>query len=237
MPVEERPLAFGSRSPFDLRGVITGQSGQFRNHVFNTYSFKGTIISVKDYKISWIDNDGLTRGPDARGVIEVKLNKSYNGKSPVEGDIIRVYYPRSLSVSFHNYVNFIEGREYVFSGCWVIDDSFADYHSKYSQSLTNNEIEKHADVYMLGAWVNLFPVENGKVMLYHGYFAHNDEIMKKYIHGLNSDYKTDMLTSPFMLEYGDFIAMEFDEFEEEYLKLFENPERLPTYDWDSRFGR
>ena len=170
---------------FVMKELIGKDGEPLLETVENEYVLQGVydlfkIKHAEEFAHSWTDEDGGKWGPFPASIIEVKVNKSYNGESQVEGDIIRVYSPSSLSMNFQSSVNFIEGREYVFSGCWVIDETFADYNKKYNRAVTNNEIEKYADVYLLGAWSRLFPVENGKVMLYHGYFAHNDEIMKKY---------------------------------------------------------
>lgn len=209
-----------ARSAFDLKGIITG-----KDYNFNTYVFRGKIISRKEYEFSWTDDEGQEWGPFSRSILEVHVNKEYHGKSPVKGKNIRVLYPYSLSAVFNDSVNIEENSEYVFANAWVLDEKYTDYVAEYAPD-DRFESEKYADVIMGSTWNSLFPIDKGKVMLYHGYFEHDEEAMGQVLPYDSVD--TDKLTSPHSLESGDFIAMNMSDFEKNFLTLFEHLDQLPA---------
>ena len=214
-----------TRSIFDLRAIITGNGPN--NYHFNTYVFSGTVIGLKEFSVSWTDDNGEEWGPFQRSVIEVAVNREYYGKSPVEGNVIKILYPYSLSSFLNDSVYIKENGEYVFTNCWVLDEVYTNYDVRYNPSAVNADISSYADVIIGGAWNSLFPIKEDKVVLYHGYFEH-DEGAKGRILPYDAVDAADVLTSSYSLETGDFIAMKMEDFEEAFLRLFENPDKLPT---------
>ena len=95
--------AYSNINNFDLKKTITDAD----------YVFSGTVVSRKEYQVEWID-DSETWGPFPNSVIEVRVNKEYNEKSPVNGDIVKVYYPYSLSTVFGGSFLIKDDGEYVF---------------------------------------------------------------------------------------------------------------------------
>jgi hypothetical protein len=72
----------------------------------------------------------------------------------------------------------------------------------------------------------LFPVVNDKVVAYHEYFNHDENIVKKYLP--SNSIKTDLLTTPTDIENGGFVIMETRDFEEAFLQLYKNIDKLPS---------
>ena len=229
------PNSLMSRSPFDLRAIITGSTWYSHDYTYNTYVFSGTIVGMKEYLHSWT-NDSDKWGPFARAILEVKITKEYNGKSPVDGDIIKVVYPFSLSDVFNNCFHILGGVEYVFVGNWVLDEKYTDYITKYSPYNIGSDIEKHGDVIMGAPWCSLFPIQDDKVIFNHAFLLHDEAAMKNLL-PLDT-IKQDIFTTPEvsfcdpMTMTGGFVVMNRDDFEEAFLKLFENPEKLPTSDFN-----
>ena len=145
----------------------------------------------------------------------------------MKGKVIRVLYPYSLSDLYANSVSIKENSEYVFANCWVLDEKYTEYGKKHVTD-DMSEPEKHADVVIGSAWSSLFPMDDGKVMLYHGYFDHDEEAKERILP--THSIATDKLTSPDSLSSGDFIAMNWVDFEKAFFALFENPDQLPTVD-------
>ncbi|MCL2018960.1 MAG: hypothetical protein FWG70_04295 [Oscillospiraceae bacterium] len=220
-----RTKVSSSRAFFDLRSLIKGEnSGD--GYIFNTFVFSGTIINLKEFQISWTDDEGEEWGPFSRSIIEVRVDKEYNGKTPVEGDVIRVLYPFSLSWDFDNSVRIKENGKYVFANCWVLDETYSHYNEKYNPVAVNDGSADYADVIMGSAWNSLLPIEDERVIFYHGYFEHDEEAKLKFLH--HDSFKTDMLTSDSSLETGDYTMMNIKDFENEFSKLFEKQDALPT---------
>ena len=225
VPIKDEPLWVGaSRSPFDLKATVMGTTQD--GYTFNTFVFSGTVINRKEYRISWTSDEGELWGSYPYSVIEVRINKKYHGKSPVAGNVIRVLYSYSLSEIFYDSVYIKEGGEYVFASNWVLDERYTNNIAKLSPDSVNNGFTEYADIMVGSAWCSLLPIENGKVVSYFGYFNHDETVESK---TLSPDsVKTTLLTNPDSLKNGDFIAMNLKDFEEEFLKLFENPDKLPT---------
>ena len=226
VPIGEPVKVDSIWEPFDLRSIIMGYD-VYDDYTFNTYVFKGTVVGVKEFENSWIDGVGNKWGPYTRSVIEVKVNKEYHGKSPIEGDIIRVMYNDSLSLIEEGSVHVKEGGEYIFANNWVLDETFTIYNEKYNPITLNSGTTKYADIIIGGTRYSLLPIEDEKVMLYHEFFNHDNNAKSKVLPP--DSVKADLLTSGSdSLKNGFFIAMNMSDFEEAFMRLFENPEKLPT---------
>jgi len=226
---DEMTRASSMRLPLDLKEIITGEKSD-KSYKFNTYVFSGKIISRKEFEFSWTDDQGEEWGPFPRAVLEVEITKEYHGGSPVKGNIIRVLYPYSLSDLFDDSVRIKDNSEYVFANCWVLDDKYTDYVKKYAPE-DKFESEKYADVITGDSWNSLFPIDDGMVMAYHEFFDHDKEAKKQILP--SDSISTDKLTSSDSLKSGYFTAMRKADFEEAFLRLFENPDKLPTIERDN----
>lgn len=213
---DEKMLAYSYASEFDLKKTITDAD----------YVFEGTVVSRKEYEVDWVDDNGEQWGPFPSSVIEVKINKEYYGKSPVEDDIIRVYYPYSLSTVFDGSVIIEDEGEYVFI-TQALDEEFVKQRRKEVPE-DKFEQEKYADVYISSPSYSLMPIDDGMVFMYHDYFEWDNRIMKK----VESDasIKTNKVSSPELIDTGWFIALNEKDFDKSFLQLFERVEELPNAD-------
>jgi len=216
--------ASGVRMPFNLRSIITGDTGD--GYVLNTYVFSGTVIDRKEYEVSWTDENGEQWGPFPRSIIEVRVTKEYHGESPVKGDIIRVLYTQSLSETFSDSIRIMDNSEYVFVNCWRLDDKYFAYDAQINPNHGKDVSLSKADVIMGGTWNSVFAFDNGKVILYHGYVSYDARAMEEVLP--SDSVMTDKLTSPDSLKFGDFVALDAKDLESVITALFENPEKLPT---------
>ena len=215
IPIQESIYnANASAAKFDLKRTITDAD----------YVFNGTIVSRKEYKIDWTDANNEYWGPFYSVVLEVKINKEYDGESPINGDIIKVYYPHSLSIVFGGSFLIKDNSEYVFI-TRALNKSFKERREKESPDDKFGQ-EDYADVYISNSCYNLLPVENGLVYMHRDYFYWNKEIMKRT--KAYTSAKTDKLSSPELLETGWFIAMTNVDFDDAFLSLFENSKALPS---------
>lgn len=62
--------------------------------------FSGEIINEKEYEVKWTDENNEQWGPFPSSVLKVKINKLYFGTGFEEEQVVRVYYPYSLSTKF-----------------------------------------------------------------------------------------------------------------------------------------
>lgn len=213
---DEKMLAHSYASEFDLKKTITDAD----------YVFEGTVVSRKEYEVDWVDDNGEQWGPFPSSVIEVKINKEYYGKSPVEDDIIRVYYPYSLSTVFNGSVIIEDEGEYVFI-TRALDEEFVKQRRKEVPE-DKFEQEKYADVYISSPSYSLMPIDDGMVFMYHDYFEWDNRIMKK----VESDVsiKTNKVSSSDLVDTGWFIALNEKDFDKSFSQLFERVEELPNAD-------
>ena len=209
-------VGFKEPMDFDLRETITDAD----------YVFSGTVISRNEYEIEWTDDVGEQWGPFYKSVIEVRINKEYHGQSPVQNDIIRVYLPYSLSTTFEDSFLIKDESEYVFI-TKALDEEFVE--SKAEKSPEDRfEQEKYADVYISDSCHYLMPIEDGVVFVYSDYFYWDKEVVKQI--KASDSVMTDKVSSPYFLEIGWFVALDAKDFEDAFLNLFENPEKLPDAD-------
>ena len=221
-------------------GIITsyasGESFNMREVLENSYVFKGTIIGMKEYHITWIDFKGRERTlMDNITILDVKINKEYNGKIPMKGDIIKIYYPLPVSVIFEYSVRIREKEEYLFiseilNERWMKSREYLNYFDGEYDPLPDPR--EWADVSICSGRSDIFPVEDNQIIIGRGYFDHNKEIMdsvSKKIIPYEQVNKTNNLTTPEeSLKSGAFIALDEKDFAYEFKKLFENTSILPT---------
>lgn len=200
-------------SEFDLKKIITEAD----------YVFSGTVVDRKEYEVEWTDDNGEKWGPFPSSVIEVKVNKEYYGKSPVDGDIIRVYYPYSLSTVFEGSFIIKDNGEYVFI-TQALDQEFVERRKKESPD-DRFEQEKYADVYISNPSYSLMAKDNGKIFMYHDYFEWDKNNVKNITY--DKSVKTDKMSSSDLIKTGWFISLDEKDFDKSFSQLFEKPEKLP----------
>ena len=213
-----------SYAPFDLRAIITGQDYRVKDFYFNTCVFSGTIVSMKEYTRSWTDADGVPRGTGQfrNSIIEVEVSKVYHGVVAEKGDTVRMLYNMSVSEFILNSVRLKIGREYVFASCIVLDEKYTNYTEKYDRPNTNDGSVEFADVLMGGVCRSVFPIVDENVFLNVGFLAHDEEARKKVFSP--ETIEEDIFTT----ERSVATAMRRDDFDEAFIRLFVNPEKLPT---------
>lgn len=139
------------------------------------YIFSGTIVDRTEYKVSWSDDNGEVFGPYPSSVIEVKIENDYYGKIPVEDDIIKVYYPNSLSANIDCSFQLKEGYEYIF-----ITQAFDEEFIAKKAPEDKFEQEKHADVFIPNARSNVISISEEGVVAYKQYFVDGIENSNKF---------------------------------------------------------
>lgn len=213
---KEVPIQEGARRvlatffAFDLQETITNAD----------YVFSGKVVSRKEYEVSWTDKDGKLWGPYKNSIIEVEVSHNYYGQSPVNGNIIKVLYPYSLSAVYENSVLIKEQGEYVFV-TQALDEKFVE-RKKKDAPLDGSEEEKYADVYINNPIFSSLPIEKGNVIAYDEYFNWNKDIMKK----VKPDMETDKISSG--ETKGRYIVLDKGDFDRAFNQFFENPQTLPT---------
>ena len=216
--------------PFELKQIVSE----------NNYIFSGTIVGLKEFEVEWTDELGEQWGPYSHTLMEVKVNKEYHGESPVKDDILKIFYPYSLSIDFGGSFSLEENNEYVFISR-IMNEDFVNQR-KIENPYAKAEPEKHADVYIQNYHHSFFAVDNGTVFMFNKFLSWNGEAMKKVKFG--SDITTKTMTSPELVECGWFIALGLDDFENYFTEIFKNPEILPSQEemnkmsntnWTNRF--
>lgn len=195
---------------FDLRETITNAD----------YVFSGTVVSRKEYEVSWTDKEGKPWGPYKRSIVEVEVDHAYYGQSPVKGDVVKVFYPYSLSTVYENSVLIKDQGKYVFV-TRTLDEEFVKLRDKESP-LDGSEEEKYADVYINSPIFSSLPIEKGNVIAYDEYFDWNENIMKKAKSNIETDKISYGQTGPW------FVVLDKKDFDSAFLQLFKNPQSLPT---------
>lgn len=198
---------------FDLKKIVTEAD----------YVFRGIIIDRKEYKVEWIDDKGEKWGPFPSSVLEVKVTYEYNGESPVDGNIIKVYYPYSLSTVFEGSFLIKDDEEYVFL-TQIFDDEFMA-RRKQAAPEDNFQQEKYADVYISNPSYSIMAIEKGTVFMYNDYFSWDGDTMKQIKKG--TSVKTNKMSSSDLIEKGWFIALDENKFDIAFSNLFKNPKKLP----------
>jgi len=206
----------GTTKKFDLKETINEAD----------YVFSGTIVDREEYEVEWTDENNEHWGPFPSSIIKVKVNKEYHGKSPVNSDIIKVYYPYSLSMIFEGSFLIKDDCEYVFV-TRTLDNEFVKKRDKENPD-DKFEQEKYADVYISDSSYNLMAIDDGNVFAHYDYFFW-DAVASKKIKNSNT-LKTDMISSETLINNNWFVGLERNDFDESFSKLFKNYEKLPNAD-------
>lgn len=211
VPIKEETNWVSESSVIDLKKAITNAD----------YVFSGRVINRKEYEVSWTDKEGKSWGPYSSSIIEVEVNHNYYGESPVKDNIIKLYYPNSLSTVFEDSALIKDQGEYVFV-TRALDDKYVERRKKETPE-DGSEPEKYADAYIPNPYYSLLPIDNGTVFMYNQYFDWNKGIMKK----AKSNVETDKISSK-AIENGAFIALDKKDFDSAFLQVLKNPEVLPS---------
>jgi hypothetical protein len=207
---------------FDRTDNLTGYDS-FYEYQFTPYIFKATVLSLKDYEVSWTDDSGNKIGPLVNGIIEVKVNKNYYGKSPAEGNVIKIALSYSVSAITYDSPTPVVGGEYVFL-TRVLDENYTAFVEKFVPDY-RGEDEKFADVIISGIHTSL-PVENGYIAISDCYFGDSKETMKKSL-SRDSIKNVNLIDSRFQKTSG-FAIFTLDVFEQEFSVLIDNAKSLPV---------
>jgi hypothetical protein len=224
-PYKSTSYTFG---PFDLRDTISGYDSNLGVQ-FNNFIFRGVILSMKEYEVTWQLDNGEWREPFNRGIIEVRIFEQYSEESPVNGDIVRIVTADSLAEIrdfFSGVPELTVNSEYLFI-TRVMDEMYVENWKKIVPTY-KGEDEKHGDV-MSGMMFNAYPIENGVVSIMSDFFRHDTNAMRSVL-SPDSVGSSGLITSD-SLESGDFIAFNLDDFDREFKKLIANADSLPTVDW------
>lgn len=187
------------------------------------YVFSGTVIDRHEYEVEWIDEDGELWGPFQKSVIEVKVNKEYFGTSPSGTNVLRIYYPYSLSMTFENSFLMQDDGEYVFI-TRALDEEFVQYRNTYSPHDRYRQ-ENHADVYISDPCFDIMPIEDDAVIMYQDYFSWDSDISNlTYSDNLP---ETNKISSSASAEQGFYIAVDRENFDVVFPQLFINPDAIP----------
>ncbi len=202
---------------FDMQKKLSGE--YYNQYIFNTTTFSGEVIGMTEYESSWTDDNGEEWGPFSRVIIDVKVDKIYSGDIKANNGIIKVSSNVSLSEICKDSVRLKKGGNYVFVGCWQLDDTYFNYLDKYSPEAKNDISLQMANVTIGDIWNSAFPIENGNVIMYKDYVDNNKVFSEKAV-----DFKvvkTDKLTSADSLENGIFKAVKLDDFNAEFPKILD----------------
>ena len=202
-----------TRAEFDLDSIISGDTGD--GYTMNTCAFRGTIQKIEEIDASWIDNNGENWGPYTNTIITVKPNEIYKGELPK--NTVKVLYSSTLNTTDDS-VKIKKGGEYVFLNCWIMDETYENYAKRNDPDIyKHNLILNKADVIMGGVWNSLFPVENGKVFVYHEYFDKDENVKQKFLSADNES--ANKLISEDSITSGNYIILREDDFKTEIKKL------------------
>jgi hypothetical protein len=228
VPIPEgRVFATKTGRFFQLRDEVTGYDRDY-GHQFNVFVFRGTVLSLRDFEITWTDIYNRERGPIIKGNVEVEINQGYSGASPVDNDIIRLALSFSVSWEISGQPDLIVGNEYVFV-TKVFDEAYDDFIERVSPDF-RIDAEKYADVFLSG-FHSIFVVENEHVIINRRFFEHDNRVMQM---ALSPDsvrsvgFNENSLTSIVSLEQGGDIALSIADFDREFSQLVQNPENLPN---------
>lgn len=188
------------------------------------YIFSGIIVNRKEYEVEWTDANGQQWGPFPSSVIEAKITHEYYGKSQGKSDIIKIYYPYSLSTVFAGSFLLKEKEEYVFV-TQALDEEFVEKRSKNAPN-DKFQQEKHADVYISHPSYSIMSINNGTIFMHNKYFSWNKEVMSQIKTG--KSVTLDTMSSPELIKNGWFIALDRKKFDKAFMKLLEEPKKLPS---------
>lgn len=188
------------------------------------YIFSGTIVGRTEYEVSWVDNNGEAWGPYPSSVIEVNVSDDYYGTSPVEGNIIKVYYPNSLSANIDGSFQLKEGNEYIFI-TQALDEEFIRKKAEESPD-DKFEQEKHADVFISNARSNVISISDEGTLVYKGFFDDDSEILNQ--SSANQLYAFNNVLTDNTIASNDFLLLDKSVFDSSFANLISNREDVLT---------
>ncbi len=207
--------AYGAKVPFNIKSIISS------DNKYNTIIFKGRIINLEEYEISWTDDNNEHWGPFSRTIITVETNNIYHGALPTKSNQIKILYPHSLSMVYDDSVRIELNKEYIFANCWIID-------GKYEEQAKNSNIDFYsydktlniADAVMGGAWNSLLPIEDDTIIIHNEYFNSLTNANIKVLP--YNETNATRLTNKNSLKNGSYIAVNFEIFEKEFINLIDS---------------
>lgn len=168
------------------------------------YVFSGKVIDYKEYEIGWTDEKGEDWGPFTSTVIDVEVEDEYQGKKPVDGNVIRVYYPYSIKTIFPGSFVIKKNERYVFITKYL-DKEFINTRNLEAPE-DHFEQEKHADVYISNPCYDVMDVEKNIVILHNKYL--NEENKQKVEESQIKDLDSSKISEKKLIKDGWFVAIE-----------------------------
>lgn len=210
----ENYLVSTLRAPFDREDVLTGNGNSV-----NTVTFKGKVLDIKLYDVSWTDDKNENWGPFKRTFLTVQVNEIYDGVLSKNKRNVIIGYSSIINAE-QDSVKIIKDKEYVFIGCWNIDEKYFDYAEEQDSSLLwkNDPTLKEADLMMGGAWYSACPVKNGNVTVYNAFFE-GEDISDKIIDISEED--SNEFIEPRNIENGVYITLSESDFKQGLIELTE----------------
>jgi len=208
----------------DVRAVIEWNALNLRALVqMSTYVFSGRVVAAKEYTYSWIDKNEQEWGPFPAAILEVKIEKTYHCASQILSDTIKIFCPISLAWTYEIAFTPQVGCNYIFL-TQVLDEPF--YESRASESsIELPTFHEYADVYMSNNWAMLHPVVDGHVLVNKRIFSHDETVMAQAVPP--ADVNVSSLKSAEPLLNGAAIAIDVQNFEAAFIKLFDPNSILP----------
>lgn len=220
--VEGKFVSKTIKNEFDLKNIVSNAD----------YVFSGTVVSKQEFEVSWQDDSGENWGSFPSSIIEVKINETYCGESPVDTDTIKVYYPNSLSVKPESSFNIVSDNEYIFVSK-LLDEEFVKYKNEYAPDDKFNQ-EDYADVYIADTSYNILPIKNENVYFNKNYFSWDKDLLKQ--------ADIDISTKKEITDLGDFnndwcISCKTNKFNKYFKKMLREPEKLPNFEDVEKYNK
>ncbi len=213
VPIEDgKYISNTIKNKFDLKNIVTNAE----------YVFRGTVVNKQEFEVSWNDDNGENWGPFPSSIIEVKINETYSGESPVDTDTIKVYYPNSLSVKPESSFNIVSNNEYIFVSK-LLDEEFVKYKNE-NAPYDKFKQEDYADVYIEDTSYNILPIKNENVYFNANYFSWDKDLLKQTDENITTKKEIAELGD---LDNGWCISCKTNKFNKYFKKMLKEPEKLP----------
>jgi hypothetical protein len=221
---KERSFSIASGgSLFPLNEILKGYNRDFQDNLYpvNVFAFRGTVLSVKNYEVTWTGENDELQGPITTGIVEAKINYVYSETSPTVGETVRVRLPHcAMQMSSNSQAVLKEGGEFVF-----ITQILDEKHERFIDNVAPDfriEANKHADVVMGGKFAS-FAMENDVVAVRRSFFNHDERVSQM---SLSQD---SVRTANFSEENrrafeGEALLLSVNDFDREFIQLVRNPE-------------
>lgn len=200
-------MVFSEREKFDLNSILTGD-----NSKYNIFFFKGKVVDIKSYEVSWTDENNEVWGPFLRNIISVQLEDVYTDSVLTGKKTIRVLTTEPLNFVNDKSVEIKIGESFVFLNCWALDDKYFNQVSQQSQSgkIYDTSLQM-ADVIIGRRWNSIFPIVNDSVLIYNEYFSNVTDISKNALLSTNSNFDEFINSKSDFIE--DYIVVNMSDFE------------------------